>query len=264
MATEAQVTANRCNSQKSTGPRTAEGKAVSSQNAVKHGLFAREAVICGEDQAEFDLHREAFLADLRPVGAMESLLAERIVSLSWRLLRAERMQNEAIDEKIFGIVGGRAARFTRSLIPKGVRQTLADSGAIQRDPSLGRAVAEESLHSWFLDRLLQYERRIETSMFRTIKELSRCQKARKSQQDRACEEKARQGSLPAENRKGDQEKRTQFSPALMCARSAEKTNYDDDLPVGSSGNKAKHGRFAGQTKPSEPAQAQAARVLRRP
>ena len=53
MTTQAQTAANRINSQKSTGPRTAEGKAVVSQNAVKHGLLAREAVIRGEDPGEF-------------------------------------------------------------------------------------------------------------------------------------------------------------------------------------------------------------------
>jgi hypothetical protein len=40
MATQAQILANRRNAQKSTGPRTEKGKAVVSQNAVKHGLLA--------------------------------------------------------------------------------------------------------------------------------------------------------------------------------------------------------------------------------
>ncbi len=93
MATKAQTSANRVNSQKSTGPQTPEGKAVVSQNAVKHGLFADETVINGEDQAAFDLRREAMLGEMWPVGVMESMLAERIVSLSWRLQRTERMQN---------------------------------------------------------------------------------------------------------------------------------------------------------------------------
>ena len=76
MATKAQIKANKQNSQKSTGPRTAEGKAAVSQNAVKHGLFAHEALIHGESQADFDLHREAFLAEWRPVGPTESMMAE--------------------------------------------------------------------------------------------------------------------------------------------------------------------------------------------
>ena len=40
----------------STGPRTEQGKAHSSQNAVKHGLFAKTIFIQGESQEEFDRH----------------------------------------------------------------------------------------------------------------------------------------------------------------------------------------------------------------
>ncbi len=68
MATEAQILANRLNAQKSTGPRTPEGKAAVAQNAVKHRLSGRLDVIKGEDQAEFDLHREALLGELAPLG----------------------------------------------------------------------------------------------------------------------------------------------------------------------------------------------------
>ena len=75
MATEAQVVANRSNARKSTGPRTAEGKAAVAQNAVKHGLSGRLDVIKGEDQGEFDLQRKAMLGELAPVGMMESMLA---------------------------------------------------------------------------------------------------------------------------------------------------------------------------------------------
>ena len=52
MTTEAQIEANRANAQKSTGPRTPEGKATVAQNAVKHGLLARTAVLHGEDWEE--------------------------------------------------------------------------------------------------------------------------------------------------------------------------------------------------------------------
>ena len=53
MSTQKQIKANRKNSRKSTGPKTAEGKAKVSKNAVKHGLFAAEAVVTGENQADY-------------------------------------------------------------------------------------------------------------------------------------------------------------------------------------------------------------------
>ena len=53
MATKAQILANRLNSKKSTGPQTAVGKDVVSQNAVKHDLFA-ESVIKGENPADYE------------------------------------------------------------------------------------------------------------------------------------------------------------------------------------------------------------------
>jgi len=99
MATTAQILANRNNSQKSTGPKTDEGKTAVSQNAVKHGLFA-ESVIQGENEADYEAFHDQFLAELYPVGMVESMLAERFVSLSWRLKRAERTQNEAIEDMI--------------------------------------------------------------------------------------------------------------------------------------------------------------------
>ena len=56
MTSEAQMKASRENAKKSTGPRTPEGKARASKNALKHGLMAQDAVIPGEDPAEFDRH----------------------------------------------------------------------------------------------------------------------------------------------------------------------------------------------------------------
>jgi len=97
MASAAQVAANRSNAQKSTGPRTPEGKAQVAQNAVQHGLLARAMVLQGEDPQEFAEYREQMLDELYPDGMMEEELAERIVSLSWRLRRAARSQNAAFE-----------------------------------------------------------------------------------------------------------------------------------------------------------------------
>jgi len=157
MATQAQINANRLNAQKSTGPRTQEGKRAVSQNAVTHGLFAREAVIKCEDPAEFELHREALLDELRPVGAIESMLAERIVSLSWRLQRVERMQNQATDCLI-----------EEDYLPLGRMVTKRWSGNLK-----------------IIEKLFMHERRIESSLNRTITKLKRLQTIRRIEREDA-------------------------------------------------------------------------------
>ncbi|MHB9026646.1 MAG: hypothetical protein ACYC7E_21145, partial [Armatimonadota bacterium] len=66
MSTERQNEANRQNAQHSTGPRTPEGKARSSMNALKHGFFAKEALLPQEDAAEFTTFADALRDDLQP------------------------------------------------------------------------------------------------------------------------------------------------------------------------------------------------------
>jgi len=58
MTTEKQLITNRDNAQKSTGPKTFEGKIASSQNAVKHGLFSREILLDEEKRGELQVLRD--------------------------------------------------------------------------------------------------------------------------------------------------------------------------------------------------------------
>jgi hypothetical protein len=166
MATEAQIEANRANAQKSTGPRTPEGKEKAAQNALKHGLFTRETVIRGEDEAEFAEHRENLLSQLIPGTPLEEDLAERVVDLPWRLKRAARDQ-----EKAFVVLYGKHTA--------GAGEALEPA---QRDAAIGWMIVADFNGEAVLDRLLRYERRIESSMYRALNELRRvhdqAQKAR--------------------------------------------------------------------------------------
>jgi hypothetical protein len=164
MSSEAQILANRRNAQKSTGPRTPEGKATVSQNAVKHGLSAHQDVISFESQADFDLHRQQMLAELVPASPMESMLAERIVSLSWRLKRAERFQNQTIDAL--------NARNTTGPLSR-LAQSLSNSPAPNGELALGHLAIKDFSDARVLERLLMYERRIEHSLYKTLLELQR-------------------------------------------------------------------------------------------
>jgi hypothetical protein len=92
MASEKQTAANRRNARKSSGPKTPDGKARSAQNATRHGLLAREAVLPEEDrQAYLDLLAE-LRAQFLPADPVEEFLLRDMVSAQWRLLRLTRIE----------------------------------------------------------------------------------------------------------------------------------------------------------------------------
>lgn len=76
----ARIRANLSNAQKSTGPRTAAGIKRSSQNATHHGLASTAIVVLDavERRSDYEDLLGAILEGLSPVGAVETLLAERI------------------------------------------------------------------------------------------------------------------------------------------------------------------------------------------
>jgi hypothetical protein len=92
VTSERQIEANRQNAQRSTGPRTPEGKAKVAMNALKHGLTADRIVLANEDPEEFDAFRSAMLAALDPQDAVDQVLAERVVFNAWRLRRVPMLE----------------------------------------------------------------------------------------------------------------------------------------------------------------------------
>jgi len=99
MASEKQVEANRANAQKSTGPKTAEGRARSRANAWKHGLTADTLVITGEEPEEFDELRAALMNSYDPQSPWECELVERLVGIFWRLRRVPFYEAAIIDAR---------------------------------------------------------------------------------------------------------------------------------------------------------------------
>ena len=95
MATKRQIAANRRNARRSTGPKSAAGKAASSANALRHGLSAARAVVLPDEDADaYERLRQGVLADLDPANTLQEALALRIVVLLWRLDRAARLEAE--------------------------------------------------------------------------------------------------------------------------------------------------------------------------
>lgn len=136
----ARQTANAANARLSTGPRTPEGKARSSENALKHGLTAKDIIIGPEDREEFDELLAGLQADVAPQGALQQTLFDELVASAWNLRRIRRMET--------GLCAGAATY-----------QDLLNDDETQTK----------------LDRLARHKSRIERTFHRSLKELKALQ-----------------------------------------------------------------------------------------
>jgi hypothetical protein len=141
---ERKLTANRKNAQLSTGPKTMEGKAKSSQNRYIHGLFAQHLIRSGgqttKDTAAYSLFASQIRDSYRPVGAMEEFLVEKIVTESVRYARLLGYEKR--------IIGGKYAFYETGV-----------------------------------DKILRYQASINRQLFQTMKVLDDLQEKRKTNPD---------------------------------------------------------------------------------
>ena len=86
-ASERRLAANRANAQLSTGPKTPEGKAKSSRNAVRTGLTGRTVLLPTDDAAEYEKLLRELAAEYQPVGRHENELVQALADHTWRLMR---------------------------------------------------------------------------------------------------------------------------------------------------------------------------------
>ena len=159
MPTKAQINANRNNARKSTGPRTEEGKARVSKNALKHGILARDTVLPGEDPADFDRQLAALEADIQPANSLEFELVRQIADAQWRMRRLTRLETgflaAAVAEK---------RRLTEKYRPENLRPGYDGETLL-----LGSAILDRTQ---VLVHLARYDGHLSRRFFRTVKQLS--------------------------------------------------------------------------------------------
>lgn len=156
MTSTRKVAANKMNAARSTGPKTAAGKAIARLNATSHGLRAASPVVPGEDPSTWEVFREAMVADLAPVGMMESELAERVALLYWRLRRvstfetgvvslaSDQAAQEARGEHTSGLFVGLPSGDGRPTLAEVREQVATAEGAVRDRAERGRLLAELS------------------------------------------------------------------------------------------------------------------------
>ncbi len=148
------------NNQNKSGPKTPEGKAVSKLNALKHGILSQEVLVEGEDESTLKSLTEALIDELKPVGPIEEMLVDRIISSLWRLRRsvsAERNTMEYIKNEGFILAG-----------IDGVFDPKQDA----------RIKAKNMLTNQGIETIQRYETTIERSLLKALHELERIQAKR--------------------------------------------------------------------------------------
>jgi hypothetical protein len=100
MTSQKQIDANRRNSQRSTGPRTATGKSIISTNAYKHGIFAESPAIVGENTTAFATLKQGFLDRFQPATAEEEVLVATITRNAWLLERFSNVEVQIWDYQL--------------------------------------------------------------------------------------------------------------------------------------------------------------------
>src|ERR1700689_176574 len=171
MISEKQLEANRSNALLSSGPKSETGRKTSSMNALRHGLTGQVTTMTDEDRAAHDQFSKALMKDLAPEGAMETQLAQRVATDSWRLNRAS-----AIEDNLFAL------------------GQLQNAGQACPDvPQIDAALISArvfTLESKQLQLLTLYEQRINRSIQKNLAILQSLQATRKEEREAAMKEAA--------------------------------------------------------------------------
>ena len=101
MSTLRQIEANRRNAQKSTGPTSATGKAVSSMNALKTGIHAKSLLLPSEKLADLEQLIDEYYQSHNPTTPEARSLVDDLIYGEWlkRRLRAAETQIWAYDHQ---------------------------------------------------------------------------------------------------------------------------------------------------------------------
>jgi hypothetical protein len=100
MPTLKQIEANRRNAQKSTGPRTPEGKAASKMNALKSGIDAQALFIRFEKPADLEALVADYYQRFQPATPEERCFVDTLIRDEWQLRRLSAIEAELWEHQL--------------------------------------------------------------------------------------------------------------------------------------------------------------------
>lgn len=130
-------------------------------NALKHGILSKNLILTSENATDLEAMRNDFSNDLKPVGTMEGILVDQIISGYWRLKRLYRVETQSMDWYANDNGG-----FT----------IITESEEQQERKSVRDMVNNETVEV-----ILRYQTTIERSIYKAYHELERLQAKRNNQ-----------------------------------------------------------------------------------
>jgi hypothetical protein len=94
-----QIDANQRNAQKSTGPKTKEGKAKSAMNSVKYGIYSDKLLIKGEKKEDLDEYSNDLMNWLNPNNPVLFDIVSQIIFSGWAARRYMIVESKIINTK---------------------------------------------------------------------------------------------------------------------------------------------------------------------
>ncbi len=82
------------------GPKTAEGKLVSSKNALKTGAYSDSVLLPQESKEDFENLRDQFIKDFSPQDAVEMNLVQDLVEIAWKQTRLRNIERSYLIQKL--------------------------------------------------------------------------------------------------------------------------------------------------------------------
>lgn len=182
-------------------PRRSTSRSVARWNALKHGVLSEGAVLPTEDRSQFEELHNNLREDLKPRGALDELLVEKIATCFWRLRRVLghdfRFEPDESEDKRPVIIHIDVEDYPSPVksirgvdgIPVESNDTYtkanADAGTAQLQSSLAtddmrtKAKTPTSVDDYKrMDTFLRYETTIERQLYRAIDQLERLQRQR--------------------------------------------------------------------------------------
>jgi hypothetical protein len=98
MATDKQITANRANAQKSTGPRT-KGIDGAPGRSRRHSTLAESVLLESENPERFFVLASRFYAEYLPKGPTQRALVDTMITARWRLMRISNLEAACVDQE---------------------------------------------------------------------------------------------------------------------------------------------------------------------